>query len=64
MACSTSTQLSLLALKFLYMAAPLLDCLDNGYVVAIDELDAKLGVADMKTPTLDAPEPWPSESVS
>ncbi|HHU15560.1 MAG TPA: hypothetical protein GXZ62_10285 [Lentisphaerae bacterium] len=46
------------------MAAPLLDCLDNGYVVAIDELDAKLGVADMKTPTLDAPEPWPSESVS
>ena len=33
-------------------------------MVAIDELDAKLGVADMKTPTLDAPEPWPSESVS
>ncbi len=28
--------------KFLRMAAPLLDCLDNGYVVAIDELDAKL----------------------
>ncbi|MGI5870332.1 MAG: AAA family ATPase [Kiritimatiellia bacterium] len=28
--------------KFLHMAAPLLDCLDNGYVVAIDELDAKL----------------------
>ncbi len=28
--------------KFLCMAAPLLDCLNNGYVVAIDELDAKL----------------------
>jgi AAA15 family ATPase/GTPase len=28
--------------KFLRMAAPILDCLDNGYVVAIDELDAKL----------------------
>lgn len=28
--------------KFLRMAAPLLDCLENGYVVAIDELDAKL----------------------
>lgn len=28
--------------KFLRMAAPILDCLDKGYVVAIDELDAKL----------------------
>lgn len=28
--------------KFLRMAAPLLDCLSNGSVVAIDELDAKL----------------------
>lgn len=28
--------------KFLRMSAPLLDCLNNGYVVAIDELDAKL----------------------
>lgn len=28
--------------KFLRMAAPFLDCLNNGYVVAIDELDAKL----------------------
>jgi AAA15 family ATPase/GTPase len=28
--------------KFLRMAAPLLDCLSNSYVVAIDELDAKL----------------------
>lgn len=28
--------------KFLRMAAPLLDCLNNGFVVAIDELDAKL----------------------
>jgi len=28
--------------KFLRMASPILDCLNNGYVVAIDELDAKL----------------------
>ncbi len=28
--------------KFLRIASPILDCLNNGYVVAIDELDAKL----------------------
>jgi AAA15 family ATPase/GTPase len=28
--------------KFLRIAAPLLDCLSKGYVVAVDELDAKL----------------------
>ncbi|MCX7045925.1 MAG: AAA family ATPase [Candidatus Sumerlaeota bacterium] len=28
--------------KFIRMAGPVLDCLKNGYVVAIDELDAKL----------------------